>query len=160
VVAPEVVATPADDTPVGLVDADDDVRTGPVTMQLEGTRIGEIVFTSYDITTSSPYVGEGTYTSGPLVGTWTTEGEQTDYPDGTDGIGAGTSISDVAIDGVGSGTITMVDDWTSDERGRVVSTTTVVSGTGDFEGVTGSGRWVSVDWAFSGSYLLTLTFPG
>ncbi len=84
----------------------------------------------------------------PITGSWDLDGDITGDvavtgsnfsvpPDGDLG-GTTEYVFTGTIDGVGTGTLSLADEWVTDLRGGVEATITVTGGTGSFAGATGS----------------------
>ena len=132
---PAVVETeePAVDEPATEAAPADETDVAPGTISLTGTTEGVVEFDQ----------ASGTYTadenvSGDAIGTATATGTAA-VNAGGDGLdGAGRRVLSLTIDGVGSGSLVIDDRWSSSFDGATESTGTIVGGTDDFAGATGT----------------------
>ena len=79
------------------------------------------------------------------------------FVDDTTVIGSGDFEFTGTINGLGTGTMTYTDVWSNSEAGATY-TVFITGGTGDFEGITGTGTFIQTD-AEEDSYEFTLTAP-
>jgi hypothetical protein len=91
---------------------------------------------------------------GSMVGT--AQISQTTWNNGTTTVGSNTTEFTGTIDGLGTGTMTMVEVLTVGPSGYI-SSVAIIGGTGDFEGITGTGTWKASDG--TNRYTFELTAP-
>ena len=89
---------------------------------------------------------------GSMVGTG--QISQTTWTTGTTRVGSNTMEFTGTIDGLGTGTMTMLEVLTVGSDGYT-SSVTATGGTGDFEGITGTGSWKIADGTISYTFVLT-----
>ena len=89
---------------------------------------------------------------GSMVGTG--QINQTTWTSGTTTVGSNTMEFTGTIDGLGTGTMTMLEVLTVGSNGYT-SSVTATGGTGDFEGITGTGTWNIADGTISYTFVLT-----